>query len=271
MSNQTDNLKSQLISFGLNTDEIDIYLALLKKSPQSALDLSRALNIGRTKVYRLTDLLNEKGLVNILVDEYGNKFEANSPRQLEVLLHKKESEIEKLKAESGILFEELEKLKPSTFGRTKINYYKGIEGLKQITWNSLKASDGIRIYEIFNMEGFLDKEFSEKIRFELLSRKIFIKQLTNLEYNKPFTIYKDLIKNFWEYKHISPQKLEIKTECLIYNDVYCMYSYEEGEIFGVEIHNQRLANMQKQIFDIIFSTAVPMTIINDQGEAKLIN
>lgn len=270
MSPQTDKLKKLLLNFGLNSDEINIYITLIEKSPQSALELSRKLNMGRTKVYRLLDNLDDKGLVRILVDEYGNKFEASSPKQLEILLKEKEAELEKIKTESFSLFEELEKLKPSTFGETKINYYKGKEGLKQITWNSLKAKDGIRIYEIFNMEGFLDKEFSEKVRFELLQRKIMIYQLTNLEYNSPFTVYKDLIRNYWDYRHINKERLDIKIETLIYNDVYVMYSYEEGDIFGVEVHNKKLADMQKQIFDIIFSNASKMTILNDQGEAKLI-
>jgi hypothetical protein len=216
------------------------------------------------------DLLNEKGLVKTIVDEYGSKFEASSPSQLELLLKQKETELNSLKEKSSVLFQELEKIKPSTFGETKINYYKGIEGLKQITWNSLKSNDGIRIYEISSMEGFLSTEFSEEIRFELIKRKIPTMQLTNLKYSKPFTKHAEIVKSFWDYRHIDPAKLQIKIECLIYNDVYCMYSYEDHEIFGVEIHNQTLADMQKQIFDLMFESAKPMTILNDEGEARLI-
>jgi sugar-specific transcriptional regulator TrmB len=270
MSLQTDNIKKSLKLLGLSNEEIELYLALLAKSPESALELSRKLSIGRTKVYRLLDLLQTKGLVNTLVDEYGNKFEANPPTQIELLLKEKEVELEKLKSNAPKIIQELESLQPQAFGETKVVYYKGVEGLKQITWNSLKAKDGIRIYEISNMEGFLDKEFSEKVRFELLQRKIFDCQLTNLTYSPPFTIYSEYVRNYWDYRYIDPKILNIQIETLVYNDTYAMYSYEEGEIFGVEIHNKKLAQMQKQIFDIVFATAKKITIVSDAGEAKLL-
>ena len=270
MSDQTDNVQNLLQNFGLSSEEIEVYLALLEKSPQSALELSKHINKGRTKIYRLLETLTVKGLVSTIVDEYGNKFEANSPRQLELLLSQKEAEIESLKQKSPGLFVELENLRSQAEGETKVLFYKGIEGLKQITWNSLKATDGIRIYEIDNMEGFLDKNFAEKVREEIIQRKIFIKQLINHKTYPPFTNHKEIIRNLWDLRYIDPQEIKIDPEVLIYNDVYAMYRYEHNEIFAVEIYNKKLAEMQKQIFEFIFKHSQKMTILNDEGEAKLL-
>lgn len=269
MSDQTDNLQQLLIDFGISAEEVTIYLALLGRSPQSALELSKALNMGRTKVYRLVEDLGEKGLVATIVDEHGNKFSANSPKQLELILKQKETELEKLKQKSSTLFTELEKLTSQTQGETKVLYYKGIEGLKQITWNSLAAKDGIRIYEIANLEGFLDKEFSEKVRFEIIERQIFVKQLINHTHYPAFTDLKRIVREFWDLRYINPQEIKIDPEVLIYNNVYAMYRYEQGEIFAVEIYNQKLADMQKQIFEFVFKHSQKMTILNDEGEAEL--
>ncbi len=269
MSTQTDNIQQLLLNFGITAEEITIYLALLEKSPQSALELSKQLNMGRTKVYRLLEDLGEKGLVATNVDEHGNKFSANSPKQLELLLKQKESDLEDLKQKSSGLFTELEKLTSQTQGETKVLYYKGIEGLKQITWNSLAAKDVIRIYEIDNLEGFLDKEFSEKIRLEIIQRKIFVKQIINHTHYAAFTNLKQIVRELWDPRYINPQEIKIDPEVLIYNDVYAMYRYEQGEIFAVEIYNQKLADMQKQIFEFVFKHAQKLTILNDQGEAVL--
>jgi len=268
MSDQTDNIKTILEKFGLNQEEIELYLELLQNTSLSALELSRKLNIGRTKVYRLTDLLHEKGLVNIIVDDYGNKFEANSPKNLERVLTEREAELEELKQESSNLMDELERLKPATLGETKILYYKGAEGLKQVTWNTLRAKSPFRIYEVNLMHAFLDKEFSEKVRNEFALRDIKVHQLTNHDYFEPFTNITKHVHD-WTLKYIPKDRLDIKIEACVYNDVYAMYSFEKDNVFCVEIYNQRLADMQKQIFDLVFSVARPMKIVNDKGEATL--
>ena len=268
MSDQTDNIKLQLTKFGLSNEEVILYLELLQNNSLSALELSRKLNIGRTKVYRLIDILHEKGLVNIIVDDYGNKFEANSPKNLERVLTEKEAELESLKNESSALLNELEKLKPAMLGDTKILYYKGAEGLKQVTWNTLKSKEVFRIYEVNLMHAFLDHEFSEKVRTEFALRDIKVHQLTNHDYFDPFTKIAKHVQD-WTLKYIPTEKLNIKVESCLYNDVYALYSFEKDNVFCVEIYNQNLADMQKQIFDLIWELAKPMKILNNQGEAKL--
>jgi sugar-specific transcriptional regulator TrmB len=269
MSDQTDNIQKILNELGFDLEESRVYLELLEKSPQSALEISKNLNIGRTKVYRLIEILSKKGMVSVLVDEVGSKFEANHPRQLENLIQEQEIKIKSLKENSTSIFEELEILQKKAQGETKVLYYKGMEGIKQITWNSLKAKGEIRTMEIFNLEGFLDKEYSEEIRLEIIKRKMFIKQLVNIKHYPAFTKHSEVVKNFWELKYIDPAEIRIDPEVLIYNDVYVMYRYENGEIFGVEIYNEKLAEMQKQVHEFIFKNAKKMKVINDEGEAVL--
>lgn len=269
MSLQTDNVQNLLQAFGLSGEEVEVYMALLTKSPQSALELSKNLYKGRTKIYRLLELLNEKGLVNTLVDDVGKKFEANSVRQLELLLKEKESELEKLKTQSMQVFETLESLKPTLIGETKIKYYKGKEGLKQVTWNTLRAKGIFRIYEINLMHAFLDHDFSEKVRAEFALRRILVHQLTNHKTFEPYTDVAQHVKD-WTLKYIDPSKLSISIETAVYNDVYVLYSFEGEDVFCVELYNQKLAAMQKQIFDLIFEYAHPMKILNNHGEAKLV-
>lgn len=41
----------------------------------------------------------------------------------------------------------------------------------------------------------------------------------------------------------------------IYNDVIGIYSWHEGEVFGVEIYNEKVATMHKQLFEIVWKIA----------------
>lgn len=138
--------------------------------------------------------------------------------------------------------------------KTEIIEYRGSEGLLQITLNSLKAKDGIYIYEISSMNEFIKEEIAEEIRREFVKRKIKIKQLTNHAFLEPWTKVDELIEKYQNIRYIDPKKFEIKTEILIYNDVVAIYDFRD-ETLGVEIYNSKLAEMHKQIFEFIWSLA----------------
>lgn len=267
MSEQTDILANQLMRFGLSAEEARIYLLLQAKGDRTALGISRELHLGRTKVYRILDKLSVKGLIRQKLASRGLEFTATEPKQIELLIAEKEAETKSLRS---LLPGLINQLTPQTDpGRSQVLYYHGVEGLKQVTWNSLKTRNTLRIYEIANMDAFLDHKFSEEVRREFTRRKIYIRELTNLKKLEDWTDETELVTKFWLARHISPKDLQIKFETMIYNDVYCMYIYEKKEIFCVEIYNSDLAQMQKQIFDYLWEKAAPMRIIDPRGKVEV--
>ncbi len=269
MSEEADRLVSLLIPFGLSREEAEIYLLLLKESSLSALETSRKLKLARTKVYRLLDKLIERGLVRQKIDSRGLKFEAVSHAQLENLVIQKEQETDTLRETLPYLIKQLESIAAAGKSKSKVLYYTGIDGLKQVQWNSLRAHGELLIYEIKNMAAFLPQEYCEKVRRELVERQIHVRELTNQTKVKDWTEVRELVLQYWQVRHVPPEKLEMKFEVMIYNDIYAMYAYQEGEIFCVEIYNQNLAVMQKQLFDFVWHTAVPMKIVNERGVAEI--
>ncbi|MEK7165220.1 MAG: helix-turn-helix domain-containing protein, partial [Patescibacteria group bacterium] len=187
MSDQADNYTHLLTPFGLDDIEARIYLLLAQKGVLSALQISRELHLARTRVYRILDKLLEKKLVTTHLDDRGSKFGASAYQELELLVAEKEHAAQMLRKKMPVIFDQLATLWGSVTPGSKVLYYQGIEGLKQVTWNSLRAKDTLRIYEIANMSAFLDADFSEKIREEFADRHIKVKQLTNLKHIKPYT------------------------------------------------------------------------------------
>ena len=270
MSEQTDNLLSRLQLLGLSEEEARIYLLLVGKGSLSALQVSREIHLARTKVYRILDNLIAKKLVTVQLGDWGKKFSANSYRELELLVKEKEYEAQKLKAELPLLFQQMGELWGSGQARSKVKYYSNTDGLEQVTWNSLNAKEPLRIYEVEqDMSVFLDPGFSEKIREELVFNKITTLQLTNKKHIEPYTKIAELVKKFWEVCYLAPKELEIKFEVLIYNDVVAMYNFKGEDKFCVEIYNENLAQMQKQLFDFVWEKARKMKIIGEHGEAKV--
>ena len=269
MSDQTDILSRTLSSFGLAPEEAQVYIHLLAKGSLSALQISRNIRMARTRVYRLLDKLEKRGLVTKKFDSLGLKFTASPYKQLELLLAERQSELEGLKTSLPAIFAQLEGLTGTAQAGSKVLYHHGIDGLKHVTWNSLRARGELRIYEVSaSMTAFLPQKFSEKVREGFVQNKTKIFQLTNLTRIEPHTDVAGEIEH-WTPKYISPKELAIKSEVLIYNDVTAMYHYLNKDVFCVEIINEDLATMQTQLFDFIWRHATPMKKIGKHGEAKV--
>ena len=70
-----------------------------------------------------------------------------------------------------------------------------------------------------------------------------------------------------EIRYINPDRLNITTEFLTYNDVVAFYTFKNG-FFAVEIYNEDLANLQQKIFNFVWNIAeTPM--IGKSGKSSL--
>ena len=49
--------------------------------------------------------------------------------------------------------------------------------------------------------------------------------------------------------------LAIPHQTDIYNEVVSFYSWNEGEVWGTEIYNAKVANMQRQLFELAWEKA----------------
>ena len=134
-----------------------------------------------------------------------------------------------------------------------IKKYNGVEGLLEVTMNSTNASGELLIFETSyaSLNDMFNKETSEKIREEFLSKNIKIRELTNKIFHEDYTNVKDFNEKIMDIRYIDPKKLSIKVETLIYNNVVTMYEpVKDG--FCIEIYSKELAEQQKQLFEFIW-------------------
>jgi sugar-specific transcriptional regulator TrmB len=270
MSVQTDNYINLVKPFGLSDEEGKIYLHLLQNGLLTALQLSKALHLGRTKTYRILDVLHKKQLVEFVVRERGLVFGATSPKKFDQLLLEQESKLQVLRQQLTELVELLQQLGKKSDKNSKVVYYEGIEGLKQVSYNITNAVGLVRVFEMEHLSDFLPLDFAELVRYEMVEKGISVRDLTNKRTYPGYTNVTDLVSSHAESRYIDPQKLQINFEVLIYNEVYATYSYKDDRIFCVEIYNAQLAEMQKQLFDFIWNQAVPMRFTDKRGAATVV-
>lgn len=258
-----DNLqifKNFLASLGLTEEEASLFVLLTQNGPQTVLSLSRLSGINRTRVYRLIDHLETLGLVHKIIEENKTFFKAAGLNKLELTLKEKEEEINRLRH----LLPTISSLFPavSALGQpdTKVIFYRGREGVRQQGWNTLRAKTECLGFTFRVYSEIVGQKFAEDWASEVVRRGIHFREiLSDVYYQsiKEKSEYKAVTfgcPNF-ERKYISSKILVINHQMDIYNNVVSIYNWYEGEVFGVEIYNEKVANFQRQLFELVWKIA----------------
>lgn len=245
MSDNSSNLSSLLAPFGLKPEEAQIYLHLLENGYKSALQISRELKIGRTKVYRIVDKLKDVKLVNERMDDLGMKFGAASYKQLELMIVEKEQELETLKRAQPVLFEQLEQLTTNPGIKTDATYLQGEEGLRQALENAGNAQEEILHLESGEMIAYVNADMLRRVKEEWRRRKLKVRTLSN------FRADASGFSNE-QQRLVEPEKMTILFEMYVYNDTLLLCHVDKGEITCVEVHNRAIADQHRQMFEFVW-------------------
>ncbi len=241
---------NQLMQLGLDDIEAKLYVHLYEGGPRTLLELSRQVNVNRSKIYRYLDKLIGKKLIEILSEGRGKKLKAASPQNLNLMISEAEENLKKQKESLPILLAGLTDIPSVTHREFEVKHYHGKEGLKQMLWNHLSVTNHeILAFSYCNKNDMVGKIFAEKIREEQIRRKINIFELEN-ETDQGKYWYTETLNwaKFYKSRYISPKILEIKQYIAVFDSTVSIINWFDGEDVGIEIVNSIYAKTQKQIF-----------------------
>lgn len=239
---------------GLSSEQALIYLYLQENGPSSVLAVSRGLRTGRTKLYPALDNMIARQVVNIHERHYGTTYEALPPENLEFLVEETERKTSQLRHGLQATVHALNVVRTSSPTNSKVIEYHGVDGLKQMNWNLTKAEKYFKVYELTGLDKHLAPHFAEKLRQTWTDKGIRSYDLTN----NPDHVLSTKIEGYSELseaRYISPDTFAIEFETYVYDNVVALLSYEDGDIFGVEIYNEKLARQQEQLFNLLWEQA----------------
>jgi sugar-specific transcriptional regulator TrmB len=262
-------LQELLFKFELDPNQQSVYISLLSGGSLGATEISKRTNIAKTTVYRILDELKLKKLVTEGLEEYRRVFEPEPIQNLKFQLVEKQTQLKSLEDTLPIVIEKLSAFGQSSIKKSQIKYYSGIDGLKQVTWNSSKTKGIFRIFELEDMSAFLRYDFAEQMRSEFVKNKVITHEITNEAIFPEWTDVHEIVEKYWITRYIDPKEFKMEFEMLVYNDVFTMYNYEDDEIFCVEIYNEKLARTQKQVFDFIWNQGKEMEVLTDKGATRV--
>lgn len=252
-----------LTQLGLNTHEIDVYLAILQNGKIGATDLSTITKINRTTVYSITKQLIKRGIISEDIGSSKRYFVAKPPQDLDILLRRQEYEIEEKRHLLQNAMGELEKLAKSTqYSIPKIEFIEE-EGVRDYlykqtrTWNkSLEAVDP-------TWWGFQDPSLVEHYQdwidwywTQANPETIDLKLLTSdaaVEKNMKEKNYARRQVKFWE------QAKDFSTTLWINGDHIVMIMTRQHPHYLVNIYDKTLAHNMREVFKGIWKNteAVP--------------
>lgn len=245
--------KSQIVQnlsvLGLSTDEAELYYFLLKNGPQTPLVLSRKIDINRSKIYRITEKLKLKKLIEESDTTWGKMIGASHPEYLKLYVEK-ETEAARIKQQLiNPVVERLSSLIKSPATSFEVKYYRGTEGIKQQYWNFLSAKTDILIFGYRTRNEIVGKKFAEKSRAEHVLRKVKIYEIANPQAPQ-FYDYTSVPhwKDYYQEKIIPEKLLKIRHQICIYDNMVSIINWYKGDKLGVEIENKYLADTQRQMF-----------------------
>ncbi|OGK13756.1 hypothetical protein A3A93_05445 [Candidatus Roizmanbacteria bacterium RIFCSPLOWO2_01_FULL_38_12] len=253
--------KNELLDYlgDLGFDKISakLYVSLVEKGPCTISELSRTADIERTKLYRILNKLLKKGVIEEIV-EYKRRFlKAADINNLEYIVQHNLRRAQNL---SNLFFEfsqTIDHLKQKDMP-TSVQFYRGREGIKQMLWNELSAKTEslcfiYKIFDTFVGQDFFDHWASEFGKRNLRSREIRTELFDQSYADCPNEICFKM-KNV-KIRYIKSKKIPITHGMTIYDNVVAIYDFWEDQIFGVEIYNQKVAEMQRIFFESYWKKA----------------
>lgn len=260
MSGDTQAIRAYFFKLGLSSEIADIYLALYAYGEQTISELARTSGVERTRIYRLMDELRATNLIEVESQYKRNILRAAPISNLQILLSKKEEDLRTLSRGLG----DLQTLitQNSAVDATKVQAYRGIDGVKQMFWNQTRGkSENISIlYE--NMQSRTKLTFFERwVRImnerNMQSRSIIGDNFVRTQQEWYKKNNNERIAN-WQGRYVPDGVFPITHSVVVYDDITSYYNWKDGEIFGIEIYNQQIADAQRQFFEMLWTQGRPI-------------
>lgn len=139
-----------------------------------------------------------------------------------------------------------------------IRFSSNRQDIIDINRRSAESKTGISIIELSMLDGLMDKETAESIRQSIITKKVPVRQLTNLsEIYAEWTQFARELQELMQIRYISQELFDIQNEMLIFDDIVAIYRVEP-DISYIEIEDPSYASMMRTFFDNLWNISQAM-------------
>jgi len=262
-------LRSYCERLGISPLVADVYSALRVHGPQTISELARNAGIERIRIYRMLDELRTSGLIEVETAYKRSILQAAPTSNLELLLVKRKQELQNLQQDYLSRRANLE-MQDDRSNATSVRFYKGLEGLKQMLWNQTKGTGERLVILRDNIQHKTDSAFFERWVRKCNSRGLSSRGIVNDNFIKTqqewYATHTNEQVSDWQARYVPDDLFPIPYNQVIYDDIVIHYDWKDDEnVFGIEIHSAPIAQMQRQLFELLWQKAFPMDDLKSRG------
>lgn len=231
-------------SMGLDEKEARIYLTLLQLKKATAYYVALKSGLKRTTTYATLDVLVDKGFVLKIPDEKKALYMAKSPNECVFAMQQKINTVKEI-------LPELLAIQKKEEDKTKISYYQGVEGIKEVYNDTLKYSGELVGFGSEDIVGLLGDDWAKKyldsrVKHGMPVRAVFSKS----EYMEKELVPKNK-EQLRETRLVEKNELPFSIEIDIYGG--SKVSLISGkEVMATIIESKEIHDAMKSIFEFVW-------------------
>lgn len=235
---------SILKKIGLSEKEIKVYLSLLEYGAISIRNLADITEINRGTVYDILKKLQSIGLAAFYHADNKQRFAAESPDKIMLILKNQEEELKKLKNDFSDFIPELKALQGKEETKPTTKFFEGKDGIRTILEDLLESMEEVEkkeyyVYSATHASNDISEAYPNFTK-ERIKRKIAVKAISLARGGG--------LSGLDERRWLGTED-ESATFILIYDDKAAYISRDLRDLpVGVIIENKDIYNTQKNIF-----------------------
>jgi len=263
MPRDTDVIRNYFAKLKLDPEIAEVYLALHAYGAQTISELSRNARVERTRLYRLLETMAELQLCETEVRYKRSVIKPAPAGNLQILIATREQELRELQAELSDVEKFLKNHQSTQAAATRVQFYKGDAGLKQMFWNESKSNTENVSILFESMQNYTKSAFFERWVRRCNEREMHFRSVVGDHFLDGLKTWYSAHSNerldYWDGRFVPDDVFHITHNMVVYDDVVSYYNWQAGEIFGIEIYNAELAAAQRQFFEMLWAKGGPLT------------
>jgi sugar-specific transcriptional regulator TrmB len=237
------HIESALKQYGLNQEQISVYLYLIQSGDETPFNISKETRIPRTTVYRILEELRNTGIVTIFKKNNIAHYTAENPRRLLERLKEKEAAVTGIIPAMDTLFQ-------NTGNVPHVKLYVGKNG----------ARTGLDVlYEYFEKEGLkqmytyshpdLSKHLPKYLSTKIAQRK---KLGINVKLIAPSVALNPALEHYQPDESRSirylPEKFPFEGSMIMGGSMAVCFSLKDNELHTIVLESESIVKMFIQFF-----------------------
>jgi sugar-specific transcriptional regulator TrmB len=242
-----------LEEIGLTDGEVKVYLALLKLGTCKTGPLVKAAGVSSSKVYKILDRLEAKGLAGHVLKGKVKHFVAQEPRRIVDYIDEREAKLEEKKEQIEKMLPELERYK--ALRRSEAVLYEGYKAVTNFFRSMVDELGPGEEYKVIGA-GYYGEEIQKLRKFFLMhhgrraAKKIGLKMLAN--HDVKGALEKTTLENA-KIRYL-PQYLITNMEIVFYKDKTFIVMWTKEPV-GVLIQNEEAVKSFEAYFNALWKIA----------------